>query len=339
MTGLVPVTRARTPGRMGCPDSESDDAFGVKSTILITQISDRSAKLIARRNRRYGDVIMSEEKEEDVLELFQAGISVRLIATPRKHFVTCERTQTVSSFMRARGDDFDFYPVVEGNTIIGLLDTSSLGEGGAEDHRLVQVAMNPLSESNLMGHDASVLDYIRQMDVNLCRLIIARQEIIGLVTASDIQRLPVRAALFAMVTQFEMTMTEAIRRETKATSDWLQFLSPRRAEEVTLKIEKAKESESYIDDLLFTQFCDKRDIIMHINSMPIGKNTFSDQLKSIENLRNNLAHANDFASDRTQAMSLCKIVGWIGEWSRFLKTAERHSTSLIASEAFPVASC
>jgi hypothetical protein len=81
------------------------------------------------------------------------------------------------------------------------------------------------TEENLIGADASLLTFIRNADRQMCRLVVSGPEMNGLVSLSDLQQLPVRAALFAMVTHLEITMAQAIRREFNQSEDWMDCLS------------------------------------------------------------------------------------------------------------------
>ncbi|MBV5269366.1 MAG: hypothetical protein JZU55_04890, partial [Afipia sp.] len=71
--------------------------------------------------------------------------------------------------------------------------------------------MRPITEADLIGADAGILDFIRQADFSKFRFLVTGTEISGLVSLSDLQRLPVRAALFGVITHLEMVMTEVIR--------------------------------------------------------------------------------------------------------------------------------
>ena len=53
------------------------------------------------------------------------------------------------------------------------------------------------------------------------------EKIFGLVSLSDLQRLPVRAALFGMVTHLESEMMKAIQREFSYSDDGSAAASPR----------------------------------------------------------------------------------------------------------------
>ena len=45
-----------------------------------------------------------------------------------------------------------------------------------------------------------------------CRLVVSGTGIVGLVTLSDLQKLPVRAVLLALLTGLEISMSEAIEQ-------------------------------------------------------------------------------------------------------------------------------
>ncbi len=124
---------------------------------------------------------------------------------------------------------FDYFPVVEcadafPERVIGLVELAPFMHG-ATPRGCVRDQMRPLSEENLIGADASILAFIRNADQQECRLVVSGPEISGLVSLSDLQRLPVRAALFAMVTHLEITMAHAIRSECNRSEDWLIRLS------------------------------------------------------------------------------------------------------------------
>src|SRR5205809_4231918 len=81
------------------------------------------------------------------------------------------------------------------------------------------------------------------------------------VSVSDLQRLPVRAALFAIVTQLEMTMADVVRRRFPQPDAWMGLLSQGRAEKVRENVARAKAEDTLVDRLLYTEFCDKVSII------------------------------------------------------------------------------
>ena len=264
----------------------------------------------------------------ETLRTFQKRLPVGLIATDRSAFETCGAEEEVAQILeRNRHKQFDFLPVTEQassdvgtrDSIIGLIEIAPLmhdrSTGG-----LVRTRMRHLSEENLIGADASILAFIRDADRQRCRLIILGQDISGLVSLSDLQRLPVRAAIFGLVTHLEILMAGAIRSEFRNPEDWLKQLSENRRQKLRNEIDKAHKGNDFVDALLFTQFADKVTIIRR-SSFVVGKNDFENEFKQIQSLRDHLAHANDYAATSDAASKVCNTVRTIEKWNEKLMTA------------------
>ena len=124
---------------------------------------------------------------------------------------------------------FDYLPVegADGN-IMGLFtaNRSKMGADG-DDKSLVRDHMCPLSEADLIGADATIRDFILRVRSKPL-LVVSNEGIDGLVAWSDLQKLPVRAAVFALVTGFELTMYEAIRAVFPEGDGWREHLGGKR---------------------------------------------------------------------------------------------------------------
>jgi hypothetical protein len=225
-------------------------------------------------------------------------------------------------------ENFDYFPVVEcGDTpsrgrIIGLVEVIPFMHG-VEPRGLVRDRMRPLSEENLIGADASLLTFIRNADQQMCRLVVSGPEINGLVSLSDLQQLPVRAALFAMVTHLEITMAQAIRREFNQSEDWIDRLSAPRKGKVRKDAAEAKTQDTFVDTLLYTQFCDKVTIVRKSPHFCWSKTSFDADLGKVQSLRNDLAHANDYAATREAASQVCETVRLMDDWIEKLASWRR----------------
>src|SRR5258708_24088756 len=259
------------------------------------------------------------------IEALQAGLTVNLIATARAAFVTCAMNETLAQVIKDNSQNkFDFLPVTEmaDGGIVGLLEITSNRHSATVD-RSVGEAMRPLSEENLIGADASILAFVRDADFSECRLVVSGSQISGLVTLSDLQRLPVRAALFGLVTHLEMLMAEVIRRKFKGTSEWLKCLSAGRQKDLRDELERAQARDGLVDPLLFTQFADKKSILSKSGHRKTSKRKFDRELGSIQSLRHHLAHANDYAASPETARKTCETVRlldkWREEFSRWLR--------------------
>jgi CBS domain containing-hemolysin-like protein len=112
------------------------------------------------------------------------ALTVRAIATKRADFETCAEDEMLSAVVeRNRSNQFDFLPVIERTTehIVGLIEIVAFMHGANADQHVSEL-MHPLSETNLIGADASILAFVRDADRQRCRLVVSRQEISGLVS-------------------------------------------------------------------------------------------------------------------------------------------------------------
>jgi hypothetical protein len=257
-----------------------------------------------------------------MLESIHRGLTVDSIATERAKFETCAADEALAVVIeRNRSNAFDFLPVTEPEPgtpatsarIIGLLEIVPYVHG-KEPQGDVRETMRPLSEENLIGADASIITFLRNADHQRCRLVISGPEISGLVTLSDLQQLPVRAALFAMVTQLEMIMASWIRAEFGNSDGWMERLSKERQLKVHEKAATAKSDDGFVELLLFTQFGDKVAIIKKSPVFGWTKGSFKSELDQVQNLRDDLAHANDYAATRAAEIRTCETVRLIEMW-------------------------
>ena len=275
----------------------------------------------------------AENDPHGALAAFQESLPVDLIATARRDFSCCRPGETIAAIIeRNNADRYDFLPVFEseadGETVVGVLEVTQV-QGKVEPEATVRQYMQPLAEQHLVGADAGILTFIRDADRHPFRFVVSGHQINGLVTLSDLQRLPVRAALFAIVTHLEMTMTDVIRRRFPQPDDWMTLLSQGRAEKVQQNVAKAKLEDTLVDWLLYTEFYDKVKIIAKDwpfqSELVKSKASFSDDMDDIQKLRDNLAHANDYAASWDAARHVCECVRKMDDWiSALIRWREGH---------------
>lgn len=257
-----------------------------------------------------------------VLHLLSSGLTVRMIMTPRSSIVICAPDESIAEVIqRNQADRFSFIPVMNGNHFVGLLHTERWFR---EDIPVAQVSehLEPLSESNLIGGNASILDFVMAADARPCRLVVSGERIEGLVSLSDLQQLPVRSALFAMITGIELCMSDLIRdRHTE--ESWLSLLSKERAKKISDEISQSKGADGFVDALLFTQFSDKSAIVrktLSKDALGTSKGCLKKSLDELRELRDNLAHANEYAATPSEGRNVCKLVR---EAFKLLETLEQ----------------
>jgi hypothetical protein len=155
-------------------------------------------------------------------------------------------------------------------------------------------------------------------DRQKCRLVLSGLEISGLVSLSDLQRLPVWAALFGLVTYLEILMRSAIRHAFGGTEGWIEHLPDGRKEKLREEIDKARVGDGLVDAVLYTQFADKMTIIRKSPRFSFEKNSFRNDFQQIQSLRDNLAHANDYAASSEDASKVCSTVRLMDKWNKVL---------------------
>lgn len=248
-------------------------------------------------------------------EQLHAGLTVGQIAVLRPKLRICSATDRVPE-VRTRNRDpvFDYLPVVDAHGhLIGLLSNLAIHRVSRDsDVARVSEHMDPLSEADLIGAGTPIVALIARIRRKPF-LVVSSQEVIGMVAWSDLQKLPVRAALFALVTGFELTMYETIKRHFGKRHDWTSLLNDRRLSIAEKEYRERCERGGDVDLLLCTQFCDKRDILLKSFDLDTGKKTLKARLRAIERVRDDVAHSNNYAMSFDEAEQLGATLGDLSE--------------------------
>lgn len=239
--------------------------------------------------------------DTSAFESLHRDLMVSQIATPRDKLVTCAREEPIAAVQKRNTSGYDFLPVEDDGSIIGLFHARPFWNKPPADG-IVGAKMRVLSDANLIGAEASILEFLKEVDEKPFRLVVSGGGIGGLVAWSDLQRLPVRTALFALITGFELTMFDAIKSEYPTGVDWLTTLGSERQGEVRKAIQRSQEHEGDVDALLYTQICDKATILRDRFSFRGSKKQVKRLFGRIERLRNKVAHANNYVSRRQDAI-------------------------------------
>ena len=234
-------------------------------------------------------------------------MSISLIST--FNLETCDIEDHLKQVLtRKELERFDYIPVCSENKVVGALNAEKFRQSTQIDG-LVNSVMDKLSQSILISANADILSFLKEADTSPYRLVLDGTEICGIVTISDLQQLPVRSVLFSLITYLELLMAESIRQKYPNENDWIAKLTDRRREKVEEKWNDPRYSQVAIDKLTVTEFCDKR-VIIKKSQIIFNENDgkIENILKDIQNLRDSLAHAGDYAATSDSAKSVAKIV-------------------------------
>jgi hypothetical protein len=276
---------------------------------------------VVMRSEEFRSANSLDGDQDAILSHLERSTPVRLMATIGA-FVAADAAEPVAeAARRADQNRFDYLPVRKGvdGPVVGLFAREGIPPDGAVPVRDV---MQPLSSANLIAIDAPLLQFVLSADTNPCRLILDDTEIRGLVTLSDIQRLPVRTALFSLFIHLELLLTEVLRREIGPDRSPFELLSGKRAEDARERWETFKASGLDHDSYSALMFADKKTIAKKLKLCKLSGERIDTELNSIEaRLRNPIAHGADYARTEAAALETVRVARLVKTWIDALRRA------------------
>lgn len=258
----------------------------------------------------------------DALERVQRSLTVEMIMTPRNCLMVCHRGQSADAVMSQNRGDFSFLPVVDETGRFEGLYRAEQWFGKETPPQQIRDDFEPISEDLLIGADASIVEFVTKADERPTRLVVSGDRIAGLVSLSDLQKLPVRAALFTLITSLEMSMSKRIEDAWPRDDSvgWLKLLCDRQRKRVLKAINTAKSKDMFVSEIACTNFSEKSTIILEKRLISDSSSMLSGELEEIRKLRNNIAHANYYAESQKDAVNVCAVVRTIVQIKRNLDT-------------------
>jgi predicted transcriptional regulator len=262
----------------------------------------------------------SEEILSRTLEGLALAVQVRHIATTP--LCPCLASDSVKAVLEADAwKSYSQIPVRDGDHICGVLERAGCKRDGT-----VRDALRILDESILIAAGAPLIEFLDLAAGSAYRLVVDGGKVDGIVTRSDLQKLPVRVVVFTLVTNLELLMADVIRARAVDSLAWNQCLNENRQKIVKVKFDKLSGEDFDLDELTCTDFCDKRTILKSmLGDLP---ESFNKDLKEIEELRNSVYHAGEYAQDRKQLTifldRLQRTRRWTGELQRQLNGRARN---------------
>jgi hypothetical protein len=199
-----------------------------------------------------------------------------------------------------------------------IIDRSSF----QSENQLVREVYYPIGPTDLISAETSLLHFVWTANQQPRRLVLEGTEIRGIVTLSDIQKLPVRMALFSLFIHFELLLTEHLRQKV-GNKDPLSFLSEVRANIVRGKWQQFIASNMDQDIFSAMDLCDKREVAQAMKVLRRSNNSIKSEIWDIERyLRNPIAHGAEYAENREAAgRTIAAAIAtkeWIDEFRRAL---------------------
>jgi hypothetical protein len=240
-----------------------------------------------------------------IKRFFAETFTARDIAEPLASFDFGAPAREVRDFMNAK--DFDVVGVRSEGRVVGYVERGSLEEGVCGQFR------HPLDEGTVLSDTVPLLTVLMRLNRVPFLFLTVLGSVGGIITPADLQKPPVRMWLFGIVTLIEMRFSELIEQYCPAES-WRTYLSEARLQKAQALLAERRRRNQTLELIDCLQFSDKGQIIARnetIRRFTIfsSRRQAEEAVKSLEQLRNNLAHAQDILRfDWDIIIKLCEFI-------------------------------
>lgn len=259
---------------------------------------------------------------EKTLSGLSQGVQVKHIAS--YDLQSCSPDDIICEVL-ANYAEFDQIPVKENGYVIGVVERN--GSSAGDD--LVRNQMRRLDDQILVSEELSLLEFIPLMvGAPYYRLVLVGNRVNGVVTRSDLLKLPVRLLAFARITQLEMTMAELIRFHWPDNDEWIDLLKEPSQKSIRRFQKSAKKYRSDPPLLEFSSFKDKGTILQSVYQLEEG---FSTDLEDLYNLRNSVAHAGNYAENEEMLTGFIQKLDSVDRWITEINSIVQNFMSNIST--------
>ncbi|MEH2069417.1 MAG: hypothetical protein V7K47_14855 [Nostoc sp.] len=250
-----------------------------------------------------------KSRSQDLRGLFENNITIEYVAEPLKAMPGNAQVTEVLYWMEAQ--NFDVVGVETEDTISGYVERSSLIKGKSGKCSDYQQVFHP---KELIAISTPLMKLLPILQQTPRLFVLDCNQVSGIVTCGDLQKAPARMLLFGLVTLLEMNLLRLVRLYYPQDS-WQQVLKKERLEVAQRLWRESQERNEATDLLDYLQFCDKRELVLNqpelLKQLGLKSKRFGERfLKSAEQLRNRLAHAQNLVtgSSWTELISLAEAM-------------------------------
>jgi hypothetical protein len=219
----------------------------------------------------------SSELFDSTFDALERSLTVALIA--EWDLILCTDEETARKAFKDR-EDISQLPFRDGDRIVGVWLRSD--------------GYRPLDETMLISEATPIREFIAISGT--FRLVLKRGKICGIVTRSDLNKLPVRLLSFGVITHLEIQMACLITRRYPSNS-WLDFLDGKRRRTIERRFERDEAGPDWEGRTTLLGCTDLMDKFKVLEGEPdIGADLNRDR-NELNLLRRKLAHSDDYVWD------------------------------------------
>jgi archaellum biogenesis ATPase FlaH len=155
----------------------------------------------------------------------------------------------------------------------------------------------------IMAADASLLGYLEIADSRQFAFLVRENQIVGIVTLSDIQKLPVYCVLFSLLISVEMLLMECIRAACHDDPDkWMAHLQKGAKDKIEGYWKEAREKNiALLDKLSCASFWQELTAAQGLNLISADEFATLERLKELRDL---VAHGKEIAFTLDHALEI-----------------------------------
>jgi hypothetical protein len=202
--------------------------------------------------------------------------------------------------------DFDQIPITDGARIIGVLERSGPKE------------LRRLDDSVLVSADDLLSHFIHTVHEQPYRLIVDKTAITGIVTWSDLLKLPVLVLAFSLVAELELAMNRRIKEQYGSSDKWLELVDDEEAiQKITGRRRKLTKENLVLPTIELADLIAKARVFRQM--LGTGRD-FDADLESVRGLRNDVAHVKEIVRREADLKKFVIRLETAEVWLRILKT-------------------
>jgi hypothetical protein len=238
------------------------------------------------------------------------GLRVRHIA----HFglIGCDVADDAGKVLaRPELADYDQIPVRDCTRIVGVLERIS-GE------------RKPLNEDILVSADEALASFICTLRHQAYRLVVDGTSITGIVTWSDLLKLPVFLLAYSLIAQLELLMNKVIARHYRDSDDWLQLLDEKEVNAIESNRGIYRNQNLFLPTVELADFKHKAKAVRQFLS---GCN-FEGDLKNLGRLRIAVAHVHRVVRSNAELHAFIDSIETATKWINVLEQADTQPSAM-----------
>ena len=236
-------------------------------------------------------------RSDELRALFESMLTVSAVFEPLQCCYLDDSAPEVARELTRL--DYDVVGVVhrQSSRVVGWLDRNQVVDGHCEDW------VRKIEPDQVLSDSTPLTAALHVLAIQPWAFVVAGHGVAGIITRSDLQKPPVRAVIFGLLSLMEIHMDFWIQHH-RPDETWLGFLSDDRASKAKTLLAQRESRNEVISLLDCLQLCDKAKIISMlpeaVATLGLGsKNAANSTLGKAERLRNRVAHSQDLVSGDT----------------------------------------